>query len=181
MLALRAKSVTSIDYSDEALSYARQYWSAENINFIKGDLLDSASYPDKKFDLIVAFEVIEHLKDDRKFLDILKDKLKPKGIIIISSPNAEILDVKDNPYHVRHYYPHEFYLLMKEFYKYVVEWTQKECGVKLGKGGDNNILVCSNSLHFLPRVYIVALHYQLYRIKKGLLKKLSVFFPKHHG
>lgn len=45
------------------------------------------SVQSKKFDVILATSVIEHLKDASLFLRNCKKLLKPKGIIIASTPN----------------------------------------------------------------------------------------------
>jgi SAM-dependent methyltransferase len=41
-----------------------------------------------KFDVITAFDVIEHVEEPVRFLGILADKLKPGGDIIISTGNT---------------------------------------------------------------------------------------------
>lgn len=44
------------------------------------------------FDLVVALEVIEHLKSARSFLLELKRVLKPNGCLLISTPNTTSLE-----------------------------------------------------------------------------------------
>lgn len=47
----------------------------------------------KKYDLILAVEIIEHLENPFHFLANLKHNLKPNGVIIITTPNVDsILD-----------------------------------------------------------------------------------------
>lgn len=41
----------------------------------------------KKFDVILATSLIEHLTDPDQFLKVMRNLLKPQGIIIISTPN----------------------------------------------------------------------------------------------
>jgi SAM-dependent methyltransferase len=50
--------------------------SAEDFNF------------DRKFDVIVALDLIEHLSNPGLFLQCCKRHLKPEGTIIITTPNA---------------------------------------------------------------------------------------------
>src|SRR3954452_8778002 len=59
-------SVTGADVSAEAVEYARKHYSRPGVQFIEasGDALPL----DQQFDLITAFEVIEHLADWRGLL-----------------------------------------------------------------------------------------------------------------
>ena len=45
----------------------------------------------KKFDLIVALDVIEHIEDDKKIIKILSNKLKKNGKILITVPAYNFL------------------------------------------------------------------------------------------
>jgi SAM-dependent methyltransferase len=51
---------------------------------IEGDL--SALEPDARFDLVCAFEVIEHIEDDRAALLQWRDRLRPGGWLVLSTP-----------------------------------------------------------------------------------------------
>ena len=42
---------------------------------------------DKKFDLIIAIEIIEHLDNPRQFLEEIQKLLKPGGQLIVTTPN----------------------------------------------------------------------------------------------
>ena len=53
----------------------------------------------ENFDLIVCFEVIEHLEDPLKAIKNLRAKLKPEGILICSTPNGDN-DVYFDPTHI---------------------------------------------------------------------------------
>jgi ubiquinone/menaquinone biosynthesis C-methylase UbiE len=64
-------------------------------------------YPDAAFDLVVCFEVIEHVEDYSRVLDELKRVLVPGGLLIVSSPNI-FRSPEGNPYHVHEFEPDEF-------------------------------------------------------------------------
>jgi SAM-dependent methyltransferase len=44
--------------------------------------------PARRFDLITAFDVVEHLHDPRPILAILRARLKPEGVVLVSVPNG---------------------------------------------------------------------------------------------
>jgi 2-polyprenyl-3-methyl-5-hydroxy-6-metoxy-1,4-benzoquinol methylase len=52
-----------------------------------------------KFDLIICFEVLEHLEDPLKAIKNMKAKLKKGGVLICSTPNGEH-DVYIDPTHI---------------------------------------------------------------------------------
>jgi 2-polyprenyl-3-methyl-5-hydroxy-6-metoxy-1,4-benzoquinol methylase len=96
-LSTKAKNVTGIDIHPGAIQHAEEFFSNENINFQVADMQNLENYflNDKKFDLIVSFEGIEHINEQEKFLkDILK-LLSPNGYFIISTPRKP----HGSPYH----------------------------------------------------------------------------------
>lgn len=170
LLAEKAAEVHGIDYNTEALAYAGEHWQRANISHHQGDLLEEVTYPaGKTFDKIVSFETIEHLKDDRLFLRHLASRLKPGGVLFVSAPNADVIDVRDNPWHERHYTPSEFFNLLADQFSFVSEFTQIDNGIRKGRGGDNNVLVCGNNYSIQRRLPLYRLHKALYRLKRRLL------------
>jgi len=112
LLADRASSVDAIDYNDDAIKYAKEHWQRDNIRYIQGNLLDETAYPKgREYHVIVSFETIEHLKEDDRFLRLVSERLLTNGMFFVSAPNANIINVKDNPWHERHYTPEEFVAL----------------------------------------------------------------------
>jgi len=171
MLAGQASRADGIDHNDEAVQYARIHWGRDNVRYIRGDLLDRNVYPaGEKYNVIVSFETIEHLKDDRAFLAAMSEKLLPGGLFFVSAPNADVIKAENNPWHERHYTPQEFRGLLSQFFSYVSEFTQVDCGVRRGRGGDNNILICSDKPFFKIRVIILLVHKFFYRLKTRLLE-----------
>lgn len=75
--------------------------------------VEKLSLPPHSFDVITAFEVLEHVKDPLDFLVALKKFLKPKGWICVEVPNINdwLLSVFDIPTYQNFYYrePHLFY------------------------------------------------------------------------
>lgn len=83
-----AEYVDGVDLSAEAIQYAEENYSADGINFI---LADANIYcPDKKYDVIVSFESIEHFRDYKLFLNNCFKLLRDDGRLIISTVNRII-------------------------------------------------------------------------------------------
>lgn len=82
-----AEEVVGLDISSSAIEYAIDTYNIQGVNFITGDCLNP---PENIgcFDVIVTLETIEHLKDPKAFIKSIKRFLNPKGILIISAPNA---------------------------------------------------------------------------------------------
>src|SRR5437588_11004156 len=85
-LARTAASVLGIDSSPEAIAFACAQYPAPNLRFEEADC-SALPAPDGSIDLVVAFEVIEHLQDWRAFLREARRVLAPAGQFIVSTPN----------------------------------------------------------------------------------------------
>ena len=60
-----------------------------NIQYIEGDFMEY-DFKDKKFDRIFAFDVLEHVKEDKKFLEKSIQLLSTEGMAILSTPSENI-------------------------------------------------------------------------------------------
>lgn len=86
--ALRAKGhrVTGIDVSEKAIEEAKKFLD-DSFCFD----IEKEKWPEelmnKKFDLIIASEVVEHLFDPTSFLKKIKQLASPSGEVIITTPN----------------------------------------------------------------------------------------------
>ncbi|WP_291781068.1 class I SAM-dependent methyltransferase [Cecembia sp.] len=71
-------------------------------NFKQAFIPPFAGIADNSFDTVVSFQVIEHIQDDRLFLEEINRVLKPGGKAIISTPNIRHT-LSRNPWHIREY------------------------------------------------------------------------------
>ena len=69
------------DIHKESIDYAKKKYKTKKINFTE-------KIPNKKFDIIIISEVLEHLNNPEKVLFELKHKLKKDGLILGSIPNG---------------------------------------------------------------------------------------------
>ena len=83
--------VTGIDFIEENIKVAKMH-SKKNklkINFKVKDF--EKEKITSKFDVIIIFEVLEHLNDWQKFLKKLRLNLKKNGVLIISTINKNLI------------------------------------------------------------------------------------------
>ncbi len=98
-----AGRIIGVDYSREAVHYARTHFGNGSGGFIVGDGL-RCGLRDDAFDLIVCMQTIEHVPDAGLFLTEMTRILREAGTMLISTPNKVFYspDAEKplNPYHV---------------------------------------------------------------------------------
>ncbi|UTH76566.1 glycosyltransferase [Chromobacterium sp. IIBBL 290-4] len=115
-----AKMVFGVDISSEAVDYAKTHYTSDekNINFIEGSVT-KIPFPDNYFDIVVSYETIEHLLEQKEMLSEISRVLRPEGFACISSPNRTIfseINPEHNQYHLKELDLDEFNdLLANEF------------------------------------------------------------------
>lgn len=67
------------------------------------------------FDVVVSFQVIEHIKNDREFIKEIWRILKPGGVAVITTPN-KAMSLTRNPWHIREYSVSEMNALLGEYF-----------------------------------------------------------------
>jgi len=83
---------------------------------------------EKKFDVIICFEALEHVEEHDKVIAEIKRVLKDDGIFIVSMPNKYIysdLSNYENPWHKKELYLDEFEVLLRSNFKNVLIYGQK--------------------------------------------------------
>ena len=87
ILANVAKSVVGVDTSPIAVQYCLDHWNIGNMIFEKIERDYTLRFDDNTFDVIVSFQVIEHIPDVPRYLSLLKRVLKPGGPLVITTTN----------------------------------------------------------------------------------------------
>ncbi len=107
-----ANSVTGVDVDIEAALQAKSECD-ERARVLLGDGTN-LPFIDKSFDVVTSFETLEHLHARTRFLSELKRVLKPHGLLILSTPNANytkpVNGKPHNKYHIFEYKPEELKL-----------------------------------------------------------------------
>ena len=108
------------------------------------------------FDMIVALEVIEHLKDARQAVEKVRRLLKQDGVFIASTPNRDVYSEGHkepwNPYHIQEFSLPEFKALLSSSFPYVHIYGQSHAVGSLIWDDDvlNNISVRSDLIGNKP-------------------------------
>lgn len=92
----RGFNVTSVDMDKDILeSYRMKYsWpknGAKHNIIASGELLESLQKLDRKFALVVCFDVLEHLKDPINALQAIGNKMDDGGLLLVSVPNGRTI------------------------------------------------------------------------------------------
>lgn len=113
MLKDKVKSFTAIDKIDEVINNLSAKYP--DLTFIQDNIPPFDKIEDNSFDVVITFQVIEHIKKDRLFLEEIHRVLKPGGRALITTPNIK-KTLTRNPWHIREYTADELTTLAKEIF-----------------------------------------------------------------
>jgi len=120
VLAGKFKKVQGVDLAEEGIAYAKKYWKKQNITFKIGSGT-AIPFKDNTFDIVVSFEVFEHIKEWKTFLKEIRRVTKKDGKIYLSTPNKDIYNpwskTPINPHHVFEMRIDEFKDALKPYFK----------------------------------------------------------------
>jgi ubiquinone/menaquinone biosynthesis C-methylase UbiE len=128
LLAPLVKEAIGVDASAHAIELAerrRREHGLQNVRFLRADVADLASVPDRSVDVAGAFDLLEHVDDEtvRRMLRALRRVLKPDGVFVAYTPNREHyverlkahdLILKQFPEHIAVRRPREIRRLLEE-------------------------------------------------------------------
>jgi SAM-dependent methyltransferase len=124
-LARKAARVVGVDRSEEAIAYARERYEAPNVEFVVGDLL-ALEYGEATFDVVCAFETIEHLDDRDRYLDEVRRVLRRDGVYVASTPQTgRTTETPANPFHCVEYARGDFEELLRRHFGRVELYGQR--------------------------------------------------------
>jgi SAM-dependent methyltransferase len=102
LLAASANRVLALDYDAATVAHVRSRYPA--VEVAQGNLA-ALPLPDASVDVVVNFQVIEHLWDQPQFITECLRVLRPAGRLLISTPNRITFtpgsDTPVNPFHTR--------------------------------------------------------------------------------
>ena len=126
ILAEKASSVLAVDVSEEAIRYTGEKYAAKNIEMVVGDGQELPLASDS-VDVVVSFELIEHLQGQQAHLAEVSRVLKPDGLTVISTPNRIFYSQENNqanPFHTHEFDFREFLGVLKSVFSSVEIYFQ---------------------------------------------------------
>jgi ubiquinone/menaquinone biosynthesis C-methylase UbiE len=104
-----------VDISTEAIQYAQSHFSASNLQFMQIEPVEAAllPFPNSSFDVVLSFQVIEHLRDVPAYLQEIERVLAPEGQVFIATPDrsSRLFSFQKpwNIWHLREYSREQLY------------------------------------------------------------------------
>lgn len=116
-----AAEVVGVDYSEGAIAESRRLWcdaAHPNLRFERVDLTHPGQFQDT-FDVVLNFQVLEHIQDPGPFLRGLRERVGPGGVLMLTTPNR-LRTISENPFHVREYTAPELEAALKPLFREVL-------------------------------------------------------------
>ncbi|CQD10118.1 type 11 methyltransferase [Mycobacterium lentiflavum] len=102
LIAADARRVVAVDYDAAAVAHVRSRYP--RVEVMRANLAE-LPLPDASMDVVVNFQVIEHLWDQTQFVKECARVLRPSGLLMMSTPNRITFspgrDTPINPFHTR--------------------------------------------------------------------------------
>lgn len=87
----------------------------EQVEFMQAEVPWLKEMKSDQFDVVVCFQLIEHIFEDKILLSEIHRVLKPGGKLLLTTPNRS-MTLSRNPYHIREYDTQEFRTLIGEIF-----------------------------------------------------------------
>jgi len=102
LIAGVARRVVAVDYDTTAVAHVASRYP--RVEVMQANLAE-LPLPDASVDVVVNFQVIEHLWDQAQFVNECARVLRPSGLLMVSTPNRITFspgrDTPINPFHTR--------------------------------------------------------------------------------
>jgi len=85
------------------------------VEFLQREVPLLRDMAEDQFDVVICFQLIEHIRDDRTLLSEIRRVLAPGGKLLLTTPNRS-QSLSRNPYHMREYDTPEFRSLILDYF-----------------------------------------------------------------
>jgi ubiquinone/menaquinone biosynthesis C-methylase UbiE len=121
-LARTASKTFGLELGHDATRYATTTFPLANLVYTTGSATQ-LPFPDNSFDVVTAFEIIEHLADWQNLLSEARRVLKSTGLFLVSTPNRLYYTESrgadgPNPYHVHEFQYAEFQSALQTYFSH---------------------------------------------------------------
>lgn len=114
LLLSKCNSYTALDKNEQLIKHLQQKYP--DGRFIAHYIPPMKKLTNESFDFVICFQVIEHIKNDQLLVQEIHRVLKPKGKLIISTPNIK-QSLTRNPWHIREYTAESLEKLLAQFFQ----------------------------------------------------------------
>jgi GT2 family glycosyltransferase/SAM-dependent methyltransferase/glycosyltransferase involved in cell wall biosynthesis len=128
LLAEQATHVVGIDVDEKTVEHSTLNYAGENLEFRLGTAVDLSAFEDGSFDAVVAFEIIEHVREQERVIDEVSRVLSDDGLLVISTPDRRAYGEarrEPNPFHARELTLEEFVDLLGTRFAHTAAWGQR--------------------------------------------------------
>ena len=112
-LKKHARSFTAVDKIRPVIDQLKQ--KHPDATFLSMNIPPLSGLEDNAYDLVVSFQVIEHIKDDVSFLKEIYRVMRPGGTALLTTPNRR-LTLTRNPWHIREYVSEELEAIARKIF-----------------------------------------------------------------
>jgi 2-polyprenyl-3-methyl-5-hydroxy-6-metoxy-1,4-benzoquinol methylase len=116
LLLEHARTFTAVDKIKPVIDDLQKKYPAGK--FMSMNIPPLGGLADNSYDIVVSFQVIEHIQNDGLFLKEIHRVLKPGGTALITTPNR-MMSLSRNPWHIREYLAPELQALAKKIFSEV--------------------------------------------------------------
>jgi len=82
-----ASNVTGVDVSADAVAFANARYVAQNLEYQVIEVDSPLPFEDASFDVVLSFQVIEHVADEAGYLREARRVLRPGGVMVLITPD----------------------------------------------------------------------------------------------
>jgi GT2 family glycosyltransferase/SAM-dependent methyltransferase/glycosyltransferase involved in cell wall biosynthesis len=128
LLSESAAHVVGVDVDELTVEHSRLNYASSKLQFEVGTAVDLSAFADGSLGAIVAFEVIEHVREHERVLAEVVRVLDDDGILVISTPDRRMYErtrSEPNPFHERELVLEEFLELLGASFPHVASWGQR--------------------------------------------------------
>jgi O-antigen biosynthesis protein len=128
ILGRSAEAVIGVDIDRDTIEHATSNYGAPRVEFQVADARDLAPLADDSFDVVVGFEMIEHIGEQQPVLSEVGRVLRADGLLILSTPNRDVYNAEreePNPFHVTELSKEEFRTLLSGSFEHTAIWEQR--------------------------------------------------------
>jgi O-antigen biosynthesis protein len=127
ILAESAAHVVGVDVDEQTVEHSQLNYAGANVEFELGTALDLTAHQDGSFGAVVAFEIIEHVREPDRVLAEIARVLDEDGILAVSTPDRLMYGKArnvPNPFHRHELTLKEFAELLEAHFPNHAMWGQ---------------------------------------------------------